>query len=66
VALLGRLRGSGEWFRWMVEQMSQRLSATSQDVLPGKRVRLVDASVVCELSLSTDLDGRSAVVDQVA
>ncbi|MDH3461339.1 MAG: hypothetical protein OEM00_10285 [Burkholderiaceae bacterium] len=48
VALLGRLRGSGEWFRWMVEQMSCRLSATSQEVLPGKRVRLVDASVVCE------------------
>lgn len=48
VALLGRLRGSGEWFRWMVEQMSQRLSSASQDVLPGKRVRLVDASVVCE------------------
>lgn len=48
VALLGRLRGSGEWFRWMVEQMSQRLSRASQDVLPGKRVRLVDASVVCE------------------
>src|ERR1051325_10965925 len=22
VALLGRLRGSGEWFRWMAEQMS--------------------------------------------
>jgi hypothetical protein len=48
VALLGRLRGSGEWFRWMVEQMSRRLSGTSGDVLPGKRVRLVDASVVCE------------------
>jgi len=48
VALLGRLRGSGEWFRWMVEQMSRRLSDTGQDVLPGKRVRLVDASVVCE------------------
>ena len=48
VALLGRLRGSGEWFRWMFEQMSQRLSSASQDVLPGKRVRLVDASVVCE------------------
>lgn len=48
VALLGRLRGSGEWFRWMVEQMSQRFSCASQDVLPGKRVRLVDASVVCE------------------
>lgn len=48
VALLGRLRGSGEWFRWMVEQMSQRLSETSQEVLPGKRVRLADATVVCE------------------
>lgn len=48
VALLGRLRGCGEWFRWMVEQMSRRLSATTLDVLAGKRVRLVDASVVCE------------------
>jgi hypothetical protein len=48
VALLGRLRGSGEWFRWMVEKMSQRLSGTTREVLPGKRVRLVDASVVCE------------------
>ena len=48
VALLGRLRGCGEWFRWMVEQMSRRLSTTTQDVLAGKRVRLVDASVVCE------------------
>ena len=48
VALLGRLRGSGEWFRWMVEQMSLRLSATAEYVLPGKRMRLVDASVVCE------------------
>lgn len=48
VALLGRLRSSGEWFRWMVEQMSRRLSTTTHDVLAGKRVRLVDASVVCE------------------
>jgi hypothetical protein len=48
VALLGRLRGCGEWFRWMVEQMSRRLSTTAKDVLAGKRVRLVDASVVCE------------------
>jgi Transposase DDE domain len=48
VALLGRLRGCGEWFRWMVEQMSRRLSTTTQEVLVGKRVRLVDASVVCE------------------
>jgi hypothetical protein len=48
VALLGRLRGSGEWFRWMVEQMSRRLSDASEQVLPGKRVRLADATVVCE------------------
>jgi hypothetical protein len=48
VALLNRLRGCGEWFRWMVEQMSRRLSDLSEDVLSGKRVRLVDASVVCE------------------
>jgi hypothetical protein len=48
VALLGRLRGCGEWFRWMVEQMSRRLSTTTQEVLAGKRVRLVDATVVCE------------------
>lgn len=48
VALLGRLRGSGEWFRWMIEQMSRRLSQTSREVLPGQRVRLADATVVCE------------------
>lgn len=48
VALLNRLRGCGEWFRWMVAQMSRRLSESSEEVLPGKRVRLVDASVVCE------------------
>lgn len=48
VALLNRLRGCGEWFRWMVEQMSRRLSDLSEEVLSGRRVRLVDASVVCE------------------
>lgn len=48
VALLGRLRGSGEWFRSMVEQMSRRLSEASHEVLPGKRVKLTDATVVCE------------------
>jgi hypothetical protein len=48
VALLGRLRGSGEWLRWMADQMSRRLSNAGPEILPGKRVRLVDASVVCE------------------
>lgn len=47
VALLERLRGCGEWFRWMVEKMSRRLSPTTQDV--GRRVRLADTSVVREL-----------------
>jgi len=48
VALLLRLRGCGEWFRWLGEQMSSRLSKTTREVFAGKRVRLVDASVVCE------------------
>lgn len=48
VAILGRLRSCGEWFRWMAERMGERLSGASREVLPGRRVRLVDASVVCE------------------
>jgi hypothetical protein len=32
----------------MVEQMSRRLSEASHEVLPGKRVKLADATVVCE------------------
>ena len=48
VALLKRLRHCGEWFRWMAERMTHTLSSTAGDVLPGKRVRLVDASVICE------------------
>jgi len=48
VALLNRLRGCGEWFRWMGEQISRHLSSNSVEVIPGRRVRLVDATVVCE------------------
>lgn len=48
VALLKRLRHCGEWFRWMAERMTQTLSSTATAVLPGKRVRLIDASVICE------------------
>ncbi len=47
VALLERLRGCGEWFRWMVERMSRRLSPTTPNV--GRRVLLADTSVVREL-----------------
>lgn len=48
VALLNRLRGCGEWFRWMGEQISRHLSSDSAQVIPGRRVRLIDATVVCE------------------
>ena len=48
VALLNRLRGCGEWFRWMGEQISRYLSSGSVEVIPGRRVRLIDATIVCE------------------
>ena len=48
VALHKRLRGCGEWFRWMGEQMRVRLSGSAQQKVLGKRVRLMDSSVVCE------------------
>jgi hypothetical protein len=48
VALLNRLRGCGEWFRWMGEHISRYLSSDSVEVIPGRRVRLIDATIVCE------------------
>ncbi len=50
VALLKRLRGCGAWFEWMAREMSggMALSATSDALLPGRRVRLIDGSTVCE------------------
>ncbi|MDZ7652613.1 MAG: IS4 family transposase [Burkholderiaceae bacterium] len=48
VALLNRLRGCGEWFRWLGEQISRHLSSASVEVIAGRRVRLADATVVCE------------------
>jgi len=48
VALLKRLRGSGEWFRWMTEEISKKMSDSREHALPEKRILLVDASAVCE------------------
>ena len=48
VALLGRLRGSGEWFRWMAEKLSERLVQSSEEVIPGRRIQVVDATIVNE------------------
>ena len=50
VALLKRLRGCGAWFEWMAREMAVGMSLplATQTLLPGRRVRLVDGSSVCE------------------
>ena len=50
VALLKRLRASGEWLRWMALRMLERHGASFQPPtwLAGYNARAVDASVVCE------------------
>ena len=50
VALLKRLRGCGAWFQWMAQEMAadMALSPATDVLLPGRRVRLVDGSSVCE------------------
>jgi hypothetical protein len=59
VALLKRLRASGEWLRWMAVELLQRhgTSVEAPDWLSAYRVRVVDASVVCEPG-STGTDWR--------
>ena len=50
VALLKRLRGCAAWFQWMTQEMAagMALSPAIDSMLPGRRVRLVDGSSVCE------------------
>ena len=50
VALLKRLRGCGEWFRWMVQELAagMALPVAPDALLGGRRVRLVDGSTVSE------------------
>ena len=50
VALLKRLRQCGPWFQWMTQQMSAGMALPLGDgaLLPGRRVRLVDGTSVCE------------------
>jgi len=51
VALLKRLRVSGEWFRWMGEEMMRRwvTPAGAQTLLDeGMRIRIIDGSTVSE------------------
>lgn len=50
VALLKRLRACGAWFEWMVQQLAgeMALPLAPDALLPGRRVRLIDGSSVCE------------------
>ena len=50
VALLKRLRGCGAWFEWMARELAagMALPSAGDALLPGRRVRLVDGSSVCE------------------
>ncbi len=50
VALLKRLRGCGAWFEWMAREMAtgMALPLAGDALLPGRRVRLIDGSSVCE------------------
>ena len=50
VALFKRLRSCGDWFQWMTQELavSMALPQSSQAMLPGRRVRLIDGSTVCE------------------
>jgi hypothetical protein len=50
VALLKRLRGCGAWFEWMVRELAAQMSMplAAHAALPGRRVRLIDGSSVCE------------------
>ncbi len=59
VALMKRLRASGEWLRWMTMQLLQRRGASVARPawLSAYNVRAVDASVVCEPG-STGTDWR--------
>jgi len=50
VALLKRLRACGEWFRWIGGELMAQYVGTHKtpDLLPGRRLRLVDGSSVSE------------------
>lgn len=50
VALLKRLRGCAAWFEWMTREMASGMAMplAAQVLLPGRRVRLIDGSSVCE------------------
>lgn len=50
VTLLKRLRSCGPWFQWMAQELAKAMALQHGDdgLLPGRRVRLMDGSSVCE------------------
>jgi hypothetical protein len=48
VALLKQLRKCGAWFGWMTRELMAQLGHADLTVLPGKRIRLIDGTAVCE------------------
>lgn len=50
VALFKRLRSCGPWFQWITQELTtaMALPQAKNAMLPGRRVRLVDGSTVCE------------------
>lgn len=48
VALLKRLRHCGAWFGWMVQELAASMALAVAPAVPGRRLRLVDGSIVCE------------------
>ena len=51
VAILKRLRGCGEWFKWMADGLRQKWLpefTTSSPVWANRRIRLVDGTMVSE------------------
>ena len=50
VALFKRLRSCGAWFQWITQELTaaMALPQAGDAILPGRRVRLIDGSTVCE------------------
>lgn len=50
VSLLKRLRRCGPWFQWMAQELARAMARQDgeEGLLPGRRVRLMDGSSVCE------------------
>ena len=65
VAILKRLRGCGAWFEWMCRELRrqwlpERLSPVLASCWSGRRIRLIDATMLSEPGLTGSRASRSA------